>query len=66
MQPLTAQTSNDASETAVPREVLDALGRLLREVRFGSIEIVVHEGRVTQIERREKVRFATLGPTRIA
>ncbi len=42
----------------VPPEVLGTLARLLREVRYGSIEIVVHEGRVTQIERREKVRFA--------
>jgi hypothetical protein len=24
---------------------------------FGSIEIVLHEGRVTQIEKREKLRF---------
>jgi hypothetical protein len=30
----------------------------VRETRFGSIEIVVHEGRVTQIERREKMRIA--------
>lgn len=42
----------------VPPEVLGTLARLLREVRYGSIEIVVHEGRITQIERREKVRFA--------
>jgi hypothetical protein len=41
-----------------PREVLESLARLLREVRYGSIEITVHEGRVTQIERREKVRLA--------
>jgi len=25
---------------------------------FGSIEITLHEGRVTQIEKREKLRFA--------
>ena len=47
---------------AIPAAVLAALLRLLREVRFGSIEIVVHEGRITQIERREKVRFAPSGP----
>jgi hypothetical protein len=49
----------------LPDEILSALARLVRELRFGSIEIVVHEGRVTQIERREKVRFATSGATRI-
>jgi hypothetical protein len=43
---------------AVPEEVLGTLARLVRETRFGSIEIVVHEGRITQIERRERVRFA--------
>lgn len=47
---------------ALPDEVLGTLVRLIREVRFGSIEIVVHEGRVTQIERREKVRFNPPGP----
>jgi hypothetical protein len=48
----------------LPEEVLGTLVRLIREVRFGSIEIVVHEGRITQIERREKVRFASSGPPR--
>jgi hypothetical protein len=42
---------------SIPEEVIDALARLVRDTRFGSIEIVVHEGRVTQIERRERVRF---------
>jgi hypothetical protein len=27
------------------------------QLRYGSIEITVHDNRVTQIERREKVRF---------
>ena len=35
------------------RSVRDAL----RGLRYGSVEVVVHEGRVVQIERREKVRF---------
>jgi hypothetical protein len=33
------------------------LRRALREIRYGSIEIVIHDSRVVQIERREKVRF---------
>jgi hypothetical protein len=48
----------------VPEEILSTLTRLVRELRFGSIEIIVHEGRITQIERREKVRFPTSGPAR--
>jgi hypothetical protein len=58
----TAEELTDAR--ALPEEVLGTLVRLIREVRFGSIEIVVHDGRVTQIERREKVRFASSGPPR--
>jgi hypothetical protein len=29
----------------------------VRSIRFGSIEVVVHDGKVVQIERKEKVRF---------
>jgi hypothetical protein len=52
------QISPEPAQETIPAEVIGALVRLVRETRFGSIEIVVHEGRVTQIERREKVRFA--------
>ncbi len=45
--------SSDPSKQAV----IDAIFKAIEDVRFGSIEITVHEGRVTQIERREKVRF---------
>jgi hypothetical protein len=34
-----------------------ALSRALAGLRFGSVEIVVHEGRVAHIERRERVRL---------
>jgi len=36
--------------------VADAIARALRGLRFGSVEITVHDGRVTLIERREKLR----------
>ena len=59
----TAEELADARQ-ALPEEILGTLVRLIREVRFGSIEIVVHEGRITQIERREKVRFPSSRPLR--
>jgi len=46
-----------AEPDGIPAELLSALAGLIRDTRFGSIEIVVHEGRVTQIERREKLRL---------
>ncbi len=38
---------------------LEALRRAVRGLRFGSVELLVHDGRVVQIERREKVRLQT-------
>jgi len=38
-------------------DVLNQLTKILQELKFGSVEIVVHEGRVVQLERREKLRF---------
>lgn len=39
------------------KQVLDSISQALNGLRFGSIEIVVHEGKVTQIERKEKIRL---------
>ena len=57
MYPAKAETINNALDV-LPEEILSTLARLVRELRFGSIEIVVHDGRITQIERREKVRIS--------
>ena len=38
-------------------QVLKEIAVAIESLRFGSIEITLHEGRVTQIEKREKVRF---------
>jgi len=63
VRPARAEATNDPVDV-VPEEILSTLTRLVRELRFGSIEIIVHEGRITQIERREKVRFPASGPAR--
>ena len=45
--------------SGLPRRILAAL----EGIRFGSVEIVVHDGRIVQIERREKIRVAQeVGP----
>jgi hypothetical protein len=36
-----------------------ALAAALRGLRFGSIEVVVHDSRVVQLERRERVRLTS-------
>jgi hypothetical protein len=40
-------------EARIQEEIL----RAVREVRFGSVEIVIHDAKVVQVERREKIRF---------
>jgi hypothetical protein len=53
-----------ADPGALPSAVIQEIARQLRGLRFGSVEIVVHEGAVTQIERREKVRLTPTPPHR--
>ena len=43
----------DQLEVRIQQEIL----RAVREVRFGSVEIVIHDSKVVQVERREKIRF---------
>ncbi|MDO9270420.1 MAG: YezD family protein [Methylobacter sp.] len=38
-------------------EIANQIAAILQEIRFGSIEIIIHEGKVVQIERKEKLRF---------
>lgn len=46
---------NDEDAAAEPWE--RTLLQAVRGVRYGSVEVVIHEGRVVQVETREKVRF---------
>jgi hypothetical protein len=41
----------------LPAPLLRELVEALRTIRYGTIELVIHDGRVVQLERREKVRF---------
>jgi hypothetical protein len=40
------------AESSIEQSILQALNNL----RFGSVEITVHDSKIVQIERREKVR----------
>jgi len=46
-------TTSPHSERAIEQAILLAL----KGIRFGSVEIIVHDSRVVQIERKEKMRF---------
>ncbi|MGB5233745.1 MAG: YezD family protein [Candidatus Macondimonas sp.] len=53
-------------DPALAPEVMSQISRLLAGLRFGAIEITVHDGRVVQIERREKIRIASPEPPHAA
>lgn len=50
------------ADEAVLAAVVAAITAVQHDTGYGSIEITVHDGRVTQIERREKVRFEQSKP----
>jgi hypothetical protein len=58
-----ARSENDSSLPLSPR-LLGELRQALRAIRFGAIELVIHDGRVVQLELREKVRFEPDGSER--
>lgn len=40
-----------------PAEIASQIIDLLQGIKFGSLEIIIHESKVVQIERKEKLRF---------
>jgi hypothetical protein len=52
MSQVTTQTKSE-----VPPEWLRVVQEKVESLRFGVVQLVVHDGRVTQIERTEKTRL---------
>ncbi|WP_400163564.1 YezD family protein [Brevibacillus sp. TJ4] len=46
------------SSKAIDKESIDRIIRALEGLEYGSVQIVVHDSAITQIERTEKQRFA--------
>lgn len=54
---LPAEASHDSDWIALVREKVAGL-------RYGVVQLVVHDGRVTQIERTERTRLPAASPAR--
>jgi len=39
------------------RHLTQNILRAIQEIRYGSVEITIHDSKVVQIERREKIRI---------
>jgi hypothetical protein len=46
-----------AHKSAKPHNWLEVVAEQIATLRFGVVQIVVHDGRVVQIEKTEKVRL---------
>jgi hypothetical protein len=40
-----------------PKHIEQHLLETLRDIKYGSVEVVIHDSRVVQIEKTEKTRF---------
>ncbi len=61
------EAKNGASDPAGKRLAVDVGQEILRAVaniEYGSVEVVIHDGRVVQIECREKIRMTGGEPVR--
>lgn len=38
------------------KEIALHIAEILQEIRFGSVEVVIHDGRIVQIDKRERFR----------
>lgn len=58
-KPVTTEAVETAkvSESALNASVSEKIIAALQGLRFGSVELTVHDGRIVQIERKEKVRL---------
>ena len=46
----------DLSKPGQNKELAQHILSILQDIRFGSIEIIVHDGRIVQIDKHEKFR----------
>jgi hypothetical protein len=54
--------STNSVDLLISGDLSQLLARALRGLRFGSVEIVVHDGSVVRIERRERIRLDATHP----
>jgi len=51
-------TEKTVRERGLPDEARQQILSALAQIRFGAVEILIHDGKIVQIERKEKIRFS--------
>jgi hypothetical protein len=57
---MNVQTESRATDHDITATLIEAIG----SIRYGSVEIVIHDRKIVQIERKEKVRLDVPLPSR--
>ena len=51
------ESLNPHGASAPVQPVLDAVSQALARLRFGTVQLVVHEGKVVQLDVTDRIRF---------
>jgi len=52
-KPANPKVSQETQKNRIEQEILQAI----REISYGSVEVIIHDARIVQILRKEKLRF---------
>lgn len=44
-------------KTAIDQPMLNLIAKQISETRYGSVTIIIQDGRIVQVEKNEKIRF---------
>jgi len=47
----------DTQDTDWGQDIAEEIVRAIKTIRYGSVEIIIHDSKVVQIERKEKIRL---------
>jgi hypothetical protein len=61
---LTSQLAPLRPGDALPKELAQSIATAITGLEFGSVEITIHNSRVVQIERHERIRFQSPGDSK--
>ena len=57
-----AELTTQTQAPNIPRDVQQQILQSVAEIRYGSVEVVIQDGKVVQIESREKQRIKSVAP----
>lgn len=50
-------TTNSIGYIGMSEEILDKVRAALGKIKYGSVEIIIHDSKIVQIESRERIRL---------